>query len=71
MVDSLGREVWKWSEGRMFTQALQNKVLESNGSVAWNASLRATAIPPGRYTAVAFLLSENKPLEQRVEFEVR
>jgi len=71
VVDSLGREVWKWSEGRMFTQALQNKVLESNGSVAWNASLRAAAIPPGRYTAVASLLSENKPLEQRVEFEVR
>jgi len=71
VVDSLGREIWKWSEGRMFTQALQNKILESNGSLAWNASLHAKTIPPGRYTAVASLLSENKPLEQRVEFEVR
>jgi hypothetical protein len=30
VVDSLGREVWRWSEGRMFTQALQNRVLESS-----------------------------------------
>jgi Intracellular proteinase inhibitor len=71
VVDSLGREIWKWSEGRMFTQALLNRILESHGSLAWDASLRAKAIPPGRYTAVASLLSENKPLEQRVEFEVR
>lgn len=70
VVDSVGREVWRWSEGRMFTQALQNKVLESSGSVSWNAAWR-TEVPPGRYVAIASLLSENKPLEERVEFEVR
>jgi hypothetical protein len=28
-------------------------------------------IPPGRYVAIASLLSENKPVEERVEFQVR
>src|SRR5688572_32398046 len=35
VVDSLGREVWRWSEGRMFTQALQNRILESSATLAW------------------------------------
>ena len=70
VIDSVGREVWRWSEGRMFTQALQNRVLESNASVSWAAAWRSE-VPPGRYVAVATLLSENKPLEERVEFEVR
>jgi hypothetical protein len=70
VIDSLGREVWRWSEGRMFTQVVQNKVLESRASLTWDATWRSN-VPPGRYTAVASLLSENKPLEERVTFEVR
>ncbi|HEY5547498.1 MAG TPA: BsuPI-related putative proteinase inhibitor [Gemmatimonadaceae bacterium] len=70
VVDSVGREVWRWSEGRMFTQALQNKLLESSASLSWEAAWRAE-VPPGRYVAIGSLLSENKPLEERVEFEVR
>lgn len=70
VVDSAGREVWRWSEGRMFTQALQNRILDSTGIMFWDAAWRHN-VPPGRYTAIASLLSENKPLEQRVEFEVR
>ena len=70
VVDSLGNEVWRWSEGRMFTQAYLNKLLESSATLAWQAAWRA-AIPPGRYVAIASLLSENKPLEERVAFEVR
>jgi hypothetical protein len=71
VVDSTGREVWRWSEGRMFTQIVQNRILDSNGgTLAIDAAWRST-IPPGRYVAIASLLSENKPLEERVEFEVR
>ena len=69
VLDSIGREVWRWSEGRMFTQALQNRVLESNASVSWTAAWKSV-VPPGRYVAVASLLSENRPLEERVEFQV-
>ena len=70
VVDSLGREVWRWSEGRMFTQALQNKLVESSATLGWQAAWRAE-VPAGRYVAIASLLSENKPLEERVTFEVR
>ena len=70
VVDSGGREVWRWSEGRMFTQALQNRILESNATLSWEAAWRSK-VPPGRYVAIASLLSENKPLEERVEFEVK
>ena len=27
VVDSAGREVWRWAEGRIFTQSVQNKLL--------------------------------------------
>ena len=70
VVDSLGRNVWRWSEGRMFTQAFQNKFLESGASVTYEAAWRAE-VPPGRYVAIALLMSENKPVEQRTTFEVR
>lgn len=70
VVDSLGRNVWRWSEGRMFTQAFQNRFLESGESITYDAAWRAT-VPPGRYTAIASLLSENRPVEQRVDFDVK
>lgn len=69
VADSTGREVWRWSEGRMFTQALQNRILESSGSLSWEARWKAP-LAPGRYVAIASLLSENRPLEERVEFSV-
>lgn len=70
VVDSLGNEVWRWSEGRMFTQAVQNKLLASSATLTLHAAWRAE-LPAGRYVAIASLLSENKPLEERVSFEVR
>jgi hypothetical protein len=38
--------------------------------VTYEAAWRAE-VPPGRYTAIASLMSENKPIEQRTSFEVR
>ena len=68
VLDSLGQAVWKWSEGRMFTQSFQNKILEANETLTYEANWT----PPraGKYTAVASLMSENHPLEQRVEFSL-
>jgi hypothetical protein len=69
VLDSLGREVWRWSNGRMFTQLLQNKVLRTADTLAYDE--RWTDAPAGRYVAVARLASENYPIEQRVAFVVR
>lgn len=67
VVDSLGREVWRWSDGRMFTQALQNKLLDSRETVTyaehWDGRGRT-----GRFTAIALLKSSNHPVEERVSF---
>jgi hypothetical protein len=68
VVDSLGREVWRWSNGRMFTQSLQNRVMHASDTLDYDAVWRNA--PAGKYTAIATLASENFPMEQRAEFVV-
>jgi hypothetical protein len=69
VVDSLGREVFRWSKGRMFTQSLQNRVLHSSETLDYDAVWQHA--PAGKYTAIATLASENFPMERRAEFVVR
>jgi hypothetical protein len=69
VTDTTGREVWKWSEGRLFTQAMQNKVLGREESVAYRADWNPGALH-GTYIAVVSLRSENHPMEQRVRFDI-
>jgi hypothetical protein len=69
VLDSLGREVWRWSDGRMFTQVLQNKILRDSDTLMYGE--RWTDAPRGAYVAVARLASENYPIEQRATFVVR
>ena len=67
VLDSDGREVWRWSADRMFTQSLQTRLLDPNETLTaderWNPGGRT-----GRFTAVAQLRSSNFPIEQRVDF---
>ncbi len=69
VADSAGTEVWRWAQGRMFTQGVQNKQLGAGQAMriaeTWSATPKA-----GRYTAVATLNSSNYPVEQRIEFVV-
>ena len=67
VLDEGGREVWRWSEGRMFTQTLQNHILERDETVSYGAQWRPDALH-GSFVAVASLRSENYPIEQRVRF---
>ena len=67
IVDSAGREIWRWSTGRMFTQSVQNRVIDAGGTVSF-ADRWDGPMPAGSYTAVAVLLSSSHPTEQRVEF---
>ena len=69
VLDSVGKEVWRWSNGRLFTQAMQNKVLRTSDSLRYKGSW--TEAKPGTYVAVATLASENFPVSRRVEFTVR
>lgn len=67
VVDSVGREVWHWSSGRMFTQGIQNKQL-GTGDVMHVAEAWKRPLRPGHYTAIATLNSSNYPVEQRADF---
>lgn len=69
VVDSIGREVWRWSSGRLFTQGVQNKQLSTGDSM--HAKEMWKAPTPGHYTAIATLNSTNYPSEQRMDFVVR
>jgi hypothetical protein len=67
--DASGKEVWRWSEGRMFTQALQNRVIDANETIAYTERWRPENAH-GKFTAVVVLQSANYPVEQKAEFTV-
>ena len=69
ILDSAGRELWRWSEGHMFTQALKNKFLSSKETLTYQEQWDGVG-RSGRFTAVALLKSSNYPVEQRVEFSL-
>lgn len=70
ILDSAGREVWRWGTGRMFTQALRNKLLNAGATMQMEEQIGALKLAPGRYIARGSLASENYPLVQETEFRV-
>jgi len=70
VLDESGTEVWRSSTGRMFTQALQNKLIKSKDNAVFVDNWDA-ANAHGKFTAVAVLASVNHPVEERAEFALR
>ncbi len=70
VVDSAGREVYRWASGRMFTQSVQNKLLSAGDTMRFDER-GVTTLPHGKYVAVATLRSSNFPLTQTSAFELR
>ena len=70
ILDSAGREVWRWATGRMFTQALRNKLLGPGASLQLEEEIGALKLAPGRYIARGSLVSNNYPLIQEAEFTI-
>jgi len=69
VVDSAGREIWRWSAARLFTQALQNKLLAS-GETMVKAERWEHHREHGKYTVIATLNCTNFPLQERADFVV-
>jgi hypothetical protein len=67
VVDSVGREVWRWAEGRIFTQSVRNKLLGKGESIT--VTEKWSPAKPGRFTAIAVLKSSNYPIEEKLPFE--
>lgn len=74
VLDESGREVWRWSADRMFTQALQTRVLEPHGTATFTADAEGAWTTTGgakKFVVVGRLSSAAHPLETRVEFTAR
>lgn len=67
VIDSVGAEVWRWSTGRMFTQALQNRDVDPNETLSFREQWDSRG-HHGKYSALATLKSSNHPVEERVDF---
>jgi hypothetical protein len=70
VLDSTGREVYRWGKERMFTQSLQNRVLDG-GETRRYEERADKALPNGSYVAVATLRSSNYPVQERVNFRLQ
>lgn len=70
VLDSTGREVYRWGKERMFTQSLQNRVLDGGETRRYEESADK-ALPNGSYVAVATLRSSNFPVQERVPFRLQ
>ena len=70
ILDTAGREVWRWGASRMFTQALRNKPLSAGASLELEEEIAGVSLAPGRYIVRASLTSENYPLVQEAELRI-
>ena len=67
VIDADGREVWRWSRDRMFTQSLQNRQIPVTETASFQEEM-PTAGMHGTYTVVASLESANHPAVERQTF---
>ena len=70
VLDSTGREVYRWGKERMFTQSLQNRLLDGGETMRFEESAEQS-LPNGSYVAVATLRSSNYPVQERVNFRLQ
>ena len=64
-----GREVWRWSDGRSFTQAVVRDTLAPGDTWQPEAEWDAGELR-GEFSAVGRLTARDRPVEQRVTFEL-
>lgn len=68
ILDAAGREVWRWSRDRMFTSAVQTKLLGAGETTGYTESWTPPEGAAGSFTAIASLRSSNNPVELRHGF---
>lgn len=61
-------ELWRWSDGQLFTQALWSESLDADESVTYEATWSDP--DPGTYDVIASLEASNADLEARTSFDV-
>jgi len=67
-VSADGEPVWRWSDGRAFTQAIRTETLDPGESVTGSGRWEDPA--PGEYAVAATLAAADRELIERATFEV-
>jgi hypothetical protein len=65
--DFAGKEVWRWSSGRMFTSVMRSTTINGKSQKTYSENWN-TRGQHGSFTAVAILNCENYPVESSVQF---
>jgi hypothetical protein len=63
-IEQEGEEVWRWSQGRMFTQVLGREVLAPGTSVTYSAKCE-DKFEPGLYVVTGVIAAEPNPFIAR------
>lgn len=69
--DAAGREVWRWSADRMFTQAVREEELAAGETLTYSAAWAAAGQPAGDYSVLGTLTVMDRTVQQRTEFTLR
>jgi len=70
MVSRDGREVWRWSAERMFTQALRSERLDAGDTRTYTAAWRPSPRTPGEYVVAGVLMATNQRVRQETRFRI-
>lgn len=68
--DTLGRELWRWSSGRLFTQAMQNKVIARDDTLKYLSQWTPAQDLHGTFVATATLMSSNHAITRQARFDL-
>ncbi|WP_246999843.1 BsuPI-related putative proteinase inhibitor [Halosolutus gelatinilyticus] len=68
VVESEGREVWRFTDGRMFAQVLGSETIDPGARATYEGEWSDPE--SGEYTALGALQSRNATYEARTEFTV-
>lgn len=70
VVERDGAEVWRWSDGQMFTQALGRESLPPGETLTFSATWTPPPGTAGEFTARGILTAANRGVEQQARFRI-
>lgn len=63
-----GVEIWRWSDGQMFTQAIRQTIVAPGESRSYTGEWRPPSGTAGQFVAVGMLTARDRRVEQAVQF---
>lgn len=69
VTDKDGAEVWRWSEGQMFAQAITETNVEPGATYNYFGKIEADKLEPGRYKIFGWLLAQEL-FEEKITIDI-